>query len=444
MAHKHCAVAYPSAVVAAAVAFIGWGALTGRWAGPHVAASSLVFWVLACASSNLLPAPVTSDVEVTMAGPVDIAVAYLFPAPVAAAVVLVGSFTEWELRREVSVSHAAFNRAQLALATAGAASFLHVPALGAWGIVLAIIGYNTLNVVLVATAQCFWYGTPPRQTLHRIVSPWPSFLGSYLVLGFLGIIFAKVYAALGWWAVAPFLVPLLFARYALRHSKQLEQSERERAALADRVIDERERERARIAGDMHDLVLQRLAAVQIQADNIGSAIATGHVEQAGAIAATVKEQVAGAIGDIRTAIADLRRSALDGHDLPSTLQRYARAFQAETAIDVRLDVATVEPGEIPLAVAMLLYECTQEAMTNVVRHAEASCVDVHLRRLGDSVELRVRDDGRGPPSNGSNGLHLGLTLTKDKVALVGGGAWFEGCADGGAQVVVRIPVRSSE
>jgi len=444
MAHKHCAVAYPSAVVAVAATFIGWGAVTGHWSGPHVAASSLLFWVLACAASNLLPAPVTSDVEVTMAGPVDIAVAYLFPAPVAAAVVLVGSFTEWELRREVRVSHAAFNRAQLALATAAAASFLHHRALGLGGIVLGIVAYNALNVVLVAAAQCFWYGTPLRQTLHRIVSPWPSFLGSYLVLGFLGIIFAKVYATLGYWAVAPFLVPLLFARYALRHSKQLEQSERERAALADRVIDERERERARIAGDMHDLVLQRLAAVQIQADNIGSAIQTGHLEQAGAIAATVKEQVAGAIGDIRTAIADLRRSALDGADLPATLQRYARAFQAETAIEVRLDVTTVEPGEIPLAVAMLLYECTQEAMTNVVRHAEASHVDVHLRRLGDSVELRVRDDGRGPSSNGHNGLHLGLTLTKDKVALVGGGAWFEGLEEGGAQVVVRIPVRSSD
>ncbi|HEU5002434.1 MAG TPA: ATP-binding protein [Actinomycetota bacterium] len=444
MAHKFCTVAYPSAVVAAAVTFIGLGALTGHWWGGHVAVGALAFWVVACASSNLLPAPVTSDVEVTMAGPVDIAVAYLFPAPLAAAVVLVGSFTEWELRREVHLSHAAFNRAQLALATACAASFLHVKALGPWGVVLAIVGYNALNVVLVAAAQCFWYDTPLSQTLHRIVSPWPSFLGSYLVLGFLGIIFAKVYAMLGWWAVAPFLVPLLFARYALRHSKQLEQSERERAELANRVIDERERERARIAGDMHDLVLQRLAAVQIQADNISSAIKTGHLDQAGVIAGTVKEQVAGAIGDIRTAIADLRRSALDGADLPATLERYARAFQAETAIDVRLDVATVQPGEIPLAVAMLLYECTQEAMTNVVRHAEASHVDVHLRRLGDSVELRVRDDGRGPPGNGSSGLHLGLTLTKDKVALVGGGAWFEGCEEGGAQVVVRIPVRSSE
>ena len=50
--------------------------------------------------------------------------------------------------------------------------------------------------------------------------------------------------------------------------------------------------------------------------------------------------------------------------------------------------------------------------------------------------------GAGTVNKG--GVHLGLTLTKDKVALVGGGAWFEGCEDGGAQVIVRIPVRSTD
>lgn len=451
MSHKRIGALYPWLIVAAAAAYIAWGVTSGSWAGMHDQAGALFFWVAACAGSNLLPAPVTTDVEVTMSGPVDLAIACLFPPPVAAALVAFGSLTGWELRREISFSHAAFNRAQLALATAAASVCTHALHLGGWRYVLAILGYNALNAVLVVLAEHYWYGTPVLQSFRRIVTPLPSFVGSYLVLGYLGIIFARVYQTIGWWAVAPFLVPLLFARYALRHSKQLEQTERERRALADRLIDERERERARIASDMHDLVLQRLAAVQIQADNINSAIDAGSVEQAGALASMVKEQVAGAIGDIRTAIADLRRSALDGADLAATLDRYVRAFQAETAIDVTLQVDLAPQGspdggaaQVPLPLALLLYECAQEALTNVVRHAGASHVDLHLQRLGDSLELRVRDNGRGPSSNGSNGVHLGLTLTKDKVALVGGGAWFEGCAGGGAQVVVRIPVRSTE
>lgn len=441
MAHKRSDRVFPSAVVLGAAGIIVWGTLSGRSAGAHVHPGSIAFWLIACAVSNLLPVPVARDVEVTMSGPANLAIAMLFPPPVAVAMVAAGSLTGWELKREVSVSHAAFNRAQLALSTAAASALLALHPLTWWRFPLAIVGYNVVNVIAVATAAHYWYRTPVRESFRRIVRPLPSYLGSYLVLGYLGIIFAEVYAKLGWWAVAPFIIPLLFARYALRHSKQLEQTERERRSLADRLIDERERERARIASDMHDLVLQRLAAVQIQADNITSALKAGHVEQAGSLASTVKEEMAGAIGDIRTAIADLRRSALDGTDLAGTLERYVRAFQGETAIDVHLDVDGFLPGQLPLPVALLLYECTQEALTNVVRHADASRVDLTLHRQGDSVELRIRDNGVGPGTNGQTGVHLGLTLTRDKVALVGGGAWFEGCPEGGAQVVVRIPVR---
>ncbi|HYR63126.1 MAG TPA: sensor histidine kinase [Actinomycetota bacterium] len=443
---KRASALYLYSVAACAAAIILYGVVSADWSHWQmgVGPDAVLFWLIACAGSNLLPAPVTQAVEVTMSGPVNLAIAYLFAPPVAAAVVAFGSLTDWELRRETTFPKAAFNRGQLAVATAAASVLLHISRWGQWRIVAAILGYNLLNLLFVMEAQHLLHGVRLGEVFRRMVTPVPSFVGSYLVLGCLGVIFALVYQQLGWWAVAPFLVPLLFARYALRHSKQLEQAQRERRALADKLIDERERERARIASDMHDLVLQRLAAVQIQSDNITSALKAGKSDQAAALASMVKQQVAGAIADIRTAIADLRRSALDGADLGGTLDRYVRAFQAETAIDVDLDVDGLEPGQLPLPVALLLYECTQEALTNVARHAGASHVDLLLHRLGDSVELKVRDNGRGPSANGNGGVHLGLTLTKDKVALVGGGAWFEGCEGGGAQVIVRIPVRSTD
>jgi len=445
MAEKRSSTLYLYTVILGAGALILSGIATGRWTHwpQGVGPGAVLFWLIACAASNLLPAPVTDNVEVTMSGPVNLAIAYLFSPPVAAAIVGFGSLTDWELRGETTLRRAAFNRSQLAIATAAASGLLHTLGMGLGGVVAAILGYNLLNLLFAMEAGHLWHGTPISELFRRMVRPLPSFVGSYLVLGALGVIFALVYKQLGWWAVAPFLVPLLFARYALRHSKKLEQAERERRELADRLIDERERERARIAGDMHDMVLQRLAAVQIQSDNIASALNAGKPDQARELASTVREEVAGAIGDIRAAIRDLRRSTLDGADLPTTLDRYVRAFQAETAIDVDLDIDGIDPGLLPLPVALLLYECTQEALTNVVRHAGASHVDLLLHRLGDSVELRVRDNGRGPSANGHGGIHLGLNLTKDKVALVGGGAWFEGVPDGGAQVVVRIPVRKA-
>ncbi|TMK44545.1 MAG: hypothetical protein E6G66_13880, partial [Actinobacteria bacterium] len=317
MAEKRASALYVYATILGAAALIVYGVTAGAWSRwqPTFRPGAVVFWLVACAASNLLPASVTSDVEATMSGPVNLAIAYLFPAPVAAAIVGFGSLTDWEIQRDISVSRAAFNRAQLALATGAASTMFQVARLGPWRVASAIVVYNLLNLFFVMEAQHLLHGVPLSEVFHRVVTPVPSFIGSYLVLGCLGIIFALVYKQLGGFAVAPFLVPLLFARYALRHSKQLEQAQRERRALADKLIDERERERARIASDMHDLVLQRLAAVQIQSDNITSALRAGKVEQAGDLASTVKEQVAGAIADIRTAIADLRRSALDGADL---------------------------------------------------------------------------------------------------------------------------------
>src|SRR2546428_7542282 len=116
MADRRASRLYVYSVLLAAGAFLVYGVVEGHWAGQH--AGSLFFWLLACAGSNLLPAPVTPDVEVTMSGPVNLAIAYLFPPPVAAAVVALGSLTDWELRREISPANAAFNRAQLSIATA--------------------------------------------------------------------------------------------------------------------------------------------------------------------------------------------------------------------------------------------------------------------------------------------------------------------------------------
>jgi signal transduction histidine kinase len=440
---------YATVVFACLAAVVGAGIVGGSWR--EVSAGQLVFWLIACASSNLLPAPVTPNVQLTMSSPINLAIAFLFPGPVAAAMVAVASVTDWELSRETTVLRAAFNRSQLALSTAVAAGIFAlgerpghaIPSL--WVILGAVVVYHLANQTFVALAERFARGVSPREALGRILLPLPSFLGSYLVLGFLGMTFALTYQEVGWWAVAPLMVPLLFARHALRHSKQLEQAERDRRALADRLIDERERERARIASDIHDVVLQRLAAVQLEADNVSSALGVGDEVQARKLARNVKEQMAGAIADLRGAIADLRRSGLDEADLPRTLERYARSFHAETAIEVKLDLAlggSADAPEIPLSLALLLYECTQEALTNVARHSGATQVRLSMTRVGDALELRISDNGRGSAGATDERPRLGLSLTRDKVALAGGGVWVDSPPGSGVEVLVRVPVRS--
>jgi len=101
MAEKRASALYLYGTIVGAAALIVYGVVAGSWSQwqPRVGPWAVLFWLIACAASNLLPAPVTSDVEVTMSSPVNIAIAFLFPPPVAAAIVGFGSLTDWELQR---------------------------------------------------------------------------------------------------------------------------------------------------------------------------------------------------------------------------------------------------------------------------------------------------------------------------------------------------------
>src|SRR2546428_5922196 len=165
MADRRASRLYVYSVLLAAGAFLVYGVVEGHWAGQH--AGSLFFWLLACAGSNLLPAPVTPDVEVTMSGPVNLAIAYLFPPPVAAAVVALGSLTDWELRREISPANAAFNRAQLSIATAGTSPFLHLNHPGVWRFPPPLPAYHLLNPLFVIPGGHLPHGTRPGRAFPR-------------------------------------------------------------------------------------------------------------------------------------------------------------------------------------------------------------------------------------------------------------------------------------
>lgn len=413
----------------------GWAAWTTR------SYADLVIWAGLCALANLLPIPAARTISLSMSSPVNVAIALLFPVPAAAGIVFVASISEWEIKRETTPMHAIFNRGQLAMATALTSmafklSPTEVPPF--WVALLAVMAYQS-NLVFVAIAEQTVRGTSIKQIFTRLLPPGAGAAASYLGLGSLGVVFALTYTRVGGWAVAILLVPLLVLRNALRVSKELEKAERDRRVLSDRLIDERERERTRIASDIHDVVLQELAALQIQANNIGYALQAGKTDAAADIATMTKEGVARAITDLRGAIANLRRVSLDDDGLIPTLQKYGRSFHAKTGIEVAMQASDIAPADIPLPVGLLLYECCQEALNNVAKHAEASKVDVMIKRVGETVEMHVRDNGKGidPAAPKSNGF--GMNLTRDKMALAGGMMWVESAKGGGTEVVVSLP-----
>lgn len=406
---------------------------------------TVLVWCLLCGAANVLPVPATRHISLSMGAPVNVAIAFLFPPGLAAAIVLVASTSEWELKRETTATHALFNRSQLAGSTALASLVLtrpgardDLPAL--WSVVLAVVVYQVANWAFVALAERTARGTPLGRVVRGLVPSGPIAAATYLVLGFTGLALALTSLRVGTWAVALVMLPLLGARHALNVSGQLQQAERERRALGDRLIDERERERVRIASDIHNVVLQRLAALQFDAESISVAVERQQRDVAVRLAGKLRAGVDETIAELRGTIASLRRATIEG-GLAATLERFGRAFHASTGIAV--DVTTGPDLErVPLPVALLVFECCQEAMMNVARHADASSVSVVVEVGGHIVELSVRDDGVGltAGSPATDGRRSGLRLATEKVELSGGVLLLDGRPGHGTTLTARIPL----
>jgi signal transduction histidine kinase len=404
---------------------------------------TLLTWGVLCTGSNLLPVPAAANVYLSMSGPVNVAIALVLPPAAAATVVFAASVSEWELRRATSVLHAVFNRGQLALATAATAAVLATsrsdvptPAIALAGVVT----YQGLNWLLVAGAERTARGVALRTVLARLLPRERIAAVTYLVLGLMGIALGLAYLRVGAWAVPILMLPLVGARYTVQASQDLERLERERRQLGDRLAAERERERLRIASDIHDVVLQKLAAIALQADNVTSALEQDRRPLASELASGTKSAIADVIGDLRDAIDGLRRVRIAEGGLLPAVARFAGAFSAETGIEVAVQSRGFDTVVVAPTTAALVYECCREGLVNVAQHAaDATRADVVITATPDALCLDITDDGNEPVRRvHDDTVSVGLTLLREKLAFAGGSLRLESLGHRGSRLSVRL------
>ncbi len=427
---------YATTVVLLMAGVVAWGVSRGQWS--DVTLGGAVFWSATCGLANLLAAPAAAHTYLSMSAPVNIAIAALYPPSTAAVLVAIGSVSQLEVQRRTTPGRAVFNRTQIGLCTAAASAVLAVqPDPVVWTVLLAVAVYHVTNWTLVAGAERSVRGTPVGRVLRDFVPRGLVAAATYLSLGAMGVVLALVYMRVGAWAVALLLLPLAGARQAVRANEEIRRAEAERRALGDRLVEEREGERLRIASDLHDTLLQNLAAVQVQVDNVRAAVRRAD-PRAEALAGAVRDGVDEGIADVRRAITNLRHAGVGADSFAPTIRRYSDAFGRSTgcAVEVRVS-GPVDALPTPLAVVLL--ESCQEALTNVARHAAASSVLLEVEVHEGQVQLVVDDDGRGFAAN-LRPEGFGLSLTREKVALLGGGCWVHSACGRGTRVVVRVPL----
>ncbi|HUA47787.1 MAG TPA: sensor histidine kinase [Solirubrobacteraceae bacterium] len=201
-------------------------------------------------------------------------------------------------------------------------------------------------------------------------------------------------------------------RLAAAINRMLARLEAARREAGRAAIQAQERERRRIAQDLHDEVNQALTAVSLRLQ--------ASIEQAPApLRRELNEtkRLAGqAMEELLALARQLRPAVLDDHGLLPALHSQVRDFSDQTGIrasfDVRGPVARLTPEQ-----QLVVYRVTQESLSNVAQHSGAHAVDVELSFIGRTV-LRINDDGQGFVQRREGGL--GLSGMRERALLVGG------------------------
>ncbi|MDP9430208.1 MAG: sensor histidine kinase [Actinomycetota bacterium] len=204
----------------------------------------------------------------------------------------------------------------------------------------------------------------------------------------------------------------------------------------ERLVTAREEERRRLRHDLHDGLGAQLAGLTVQTGLLRSLISRDPVAAAD-LAAELRAELRTAIGDIRRLVHGLRPPALDELGLTGALQRLAERIGADGSA-TRIDVRTGDLPALPAAVEVAAYRIVQEALTNVVRHADAHSCAVAVTVDGGELAVSVTDDGAGLPAALVRGV--GLSSMAERAAETGGWCKVLAIPEGGTRVAARLPL----
>jgi two-component system, NarL family, sensor histidine kinase UhpB len=205
-------------------------------------------------------------------------------------------------------------------------------------------------------------------------------------------------------------------RLEIAFERMIDRLEAQRRAAGRAAVQAQERERRRIAQDLHDEVNQALTAVSLR---LQASIERAPAELRRELNET-KRLASQAMEELLALARHLRPAVLDDHGLLPALHSQVRDFGEQTGISATFNTR----GPVPILSPeeqLVIYRVTQEGLSNVAQHADATRVDVELSFIGSTV-LRISDDGQGfsemAGANGNGGL--GLSGMRERALLIGG------------------------
>jgi PAS domain S-box-containing protein len=214
--------------------------------------------------------------------------------------------------------------------------------------------------------------------------------------------------------------------------------------LSRRLVQVQEDERLAIARELHDRAGQTLSALNINLTIMDDQLPEDAKQRLGSRLNDSMKLTAEVIDVIRNVVSDLRPIVLDDYGLQAALKSYIESYQARYGIEVQLAQGQIMLPRLEPGIAMTVLRIVQEALMNVVRHAQATQVYVSIQLVDHRIHLTVQDDGVGigeAHRAGRPNSH-GLKIMRERAEAVGGSVNIEPAVGKGTRVEASIPIHS--
>ena len=215
--------------------------------------------------------------------------------------------------------------------------------------------------------------------------------------------------------------------------------------LSRRLMTTEEEERRRLGRDLHDQTGSNLTAITLNLQILRGKLPPPLAAELKQRFDDIESLLRGTILQIRDVLSNLLPPALEEFGLLAALRYHVQRLAAHS--DLKLEVNGQEPSpRMPPQVEIALFRIAQEALTNVLKHAQARCVTLVLSRVGGRIRLRIQDDGRGfdCDNNRSAPNSLGMATMHERAQAIGAELQLRSAPGAGTRITVEVMHRAAD
>ena len=211
--------------------------------------------------------------------------------------------------------------------------------------------------------------------------------------------------------------------------------------LSAQLLTIQESERQRIAADLHDGIGQSLSLIKLTLESVMQQLMAGESYEAAQSLSLLTQKVKETMAELHRTTMDMRPSMLDDLGIIPTLTWFFREFEsAWRGRKIEKDVSVTE-SDIPVTLKTTIFRILQEAVNNIVKHADADRISVALKRTGSMLQLSIEDNGRGfDPAcvsmRGCSGHGFGLLTMKERARSSGGTFEMKSSLEQGTRIFI--------